>query len=86
MILGTTASSVGAEGVSPSADWSLWERSGRAPSSGDGNGFATNHADDMALLAATDIRTHRMTIEWARIEPSAGSLDNDAIDRYIDAL
>jgi beta-glucosidase len=86
MILGTTASSVGAEGVAPSADWSVWERSGRAPRSGDGNGFATNHADDMALLAAMGITAHRMTVEWARIEPRAGIIDNDAVDNYLDIL
>ena len=35
----------------PLSDWWEWERSGRAPSSGDGNGFGTRYAEDFRLLA-----------------------------------
>ena len=33
---GVTASAVSAEGVAPAADWSTWERDGRAPRSSAG--------------------------------------------------
>ncbi len=37
---GTGASSTQCEGAAPASDWWAWERSGHAPLSGDGNGFA----------------------------------------------
>jgi beta-glucosidase len=83
---GTAASSTQTEGAAPRADWYRWERDGHAPLSGDGNGFATNYRDDFALLAEYGLTHHRLSIEWARIEPAEGKRDGDAIDRYTDLL
>lgn len=79
---GTTSSSTGCEGAAPRADWSAWEAEGRAPRSSDGNGWATNFADDIALLRTLGTNSIRITVEWARIEPAAGSIDGEAVDRY----
>ncbi|MGI8664015.1 MAG: family 1 glycosylhydrolase [Acidimicrobiales bacterium] len=84
--LATAASSLGAEGAAPTADWFGWERDGRAPASGDGNGFATNAVADFALLAEHGITTHRMTIEWARLEPTRGAWDAAEEQRYREIL
>ena len=81
---GAGASSVSAEGVAPPADWSVWERDGRAPRSGDGAGFALDFRDDLAQLARLGLNSLRLTVEWARVEPAAGRVDNDALDRYLD--
>jgi beta-glucosidase len=83
---GTAASSTQTEGAAPRADWYRWEQDGHAPRSGDGNGFATNYQDDFALLAAYGLTHHRLSLEWARIEPAEGRHDRDAIDRYRDLL
>src|SRR4051794_16613856 len=83
---GTAASSTQAEGAAPVSDWKRWEELGRAPASGDGNGFATRYADDFRLLAEHGLRHHRLSIEWARIEPRQGQRDQDAIDHYLDVL
>ena len=83
---GAGASSVSAEGVAPSADWSVWERDGRAPRSGDGAGFARDFRDDLAQLGSLGLNSLRLTVEWARIEPAAGRPDNDALDRYLDIV
>ena len=83
---GVTTSSVAAEGVTPTADWSEWERDGRAPRSGDGYGLHADHRDDAAQFAALGCTDWRLTIEWARIEPQQGRIDNDAFDRYRDIL
>lgn len=83
---GATWSSVQAEGVAPAADWSAWERDGRAPKSGDGNGFAVDFRDDLRLLAEMGFTDIRMTAEWARIEPVPGKTDHAAIDLYTDML
>ena len=66
---GTGASSTQCEGAAPASDWWDWERAGHAPPSGDGNGFATRYAEDFALLAGLGLTHHRLSIEWARIEP-----------------
>ena len=62
---GVTMSSLQAEGVAPAADWSRWERDGRVPRSNDGNGLATNHHDDFAILADIGLTHVRLTLEWA---------------------
>ncbi len=83
---GVTASSASAEGVAPAADWSVWERDGRAPQSGDGAGLGVDWRDDVEQLAALGCTDWRLTIEWARVEPERDRVDNDAIDRYRDIL
>ena len=79
---GTGASSTQCEGAAPASDWWDWERAGRAPLSGDGNGFATRYGEDFALLAGLGLTHHRLSIEWARIEPEPGHHDAAAIEHY----
>ncbi|MEE9415461.1 MAG: family 1 glycosylhydrolase [Acidimicrobiales bacterium] len=79
---GTTQSATGAEGAAPASDWSLFERSGRAQGSSDGNGFATNYRDDFEMLATAGLRHIRLTVEWARLEPTPGRYDSDAVEHY----
>jgi beta-glucosidase len=83
---GTAASSTQTEGAAPSSDWYRWERAGRAPLSGDGNGFATRFAEDFALLADHGLTHHRLSLEWARLEPEKGRHDEDAIEHYTEVL
>ncbi len=79
---GTGASSTQCEGAAPASDWWAWERAGHAPRSLDGNGFATRYGEDFALLAELGLTHHRLSIEWARIEPERGRHDAAAIDHY----
>ena len=83
---GVTDSSLSAEGVAPTADWSRWERDGRVPTSADGAGFASDHADDLRLTAALGFTDVRITVEWARLEPRPGVVDTDALDRTREVL
>lgn len=73
---GTAAAATQCEGAAPRSDWAGWEAEGRAPASRDGNGFRTRYADDLALLAEHGIAHHRLTVEWARLEPSPGQWDD----------
>ncbi len=84
--MGVTASSLQAEGVAPAADWSAWERDGRAPVSGDGAGFGIDYAADLRLFAELGLTHVGVTVEWARIEPEPGTVDSDAVDHYLDVL
>ena len=79
---GTGASSNQAEGASPASDWWDWERAGKAPLSGDGNGFATRYAEDFAILASLGLTHHRISIEWARVEPEEGVHDEAMVAHY----
>lgn len=77
---GTGASSTQTEGAASASDWWDWERSGHAPFSGDGNGFATRYTEDFAILQRLGLTHHRLSLEWARIEPEEGHRDPGAIE------
>ena len=83
---GTGASSTQCEGAAPASDWWAWERDGHAPISGDGNGFATRYAEDFARYAELGLTHHRLSIEWARIEPEPGRRDDGAVAHYREVL
>ncbi len=76
---GTGAAGTQCEGAASRSDWAGWEAEGRAPASADGNGFRTRYADDLALLAEHGITHHRITVEWARLEPRPGAWDDDEV-------
>jgi beta-glucosidase len=79
---GTAASSTQAEGAAQESDWIALEQRGVVPPSGSGNGFAARFAGDFALYAAHRLTHHRLSIEWARIEPDEGRRDGRAIEHY----
>ena len=62
------------------------ERGGRVPPSGDGNGFGTRFAEDFELYAEYGLTHHRLSIDWARIEPEEGRRDDPAIEHYREVL
>jgi len=84
VIVGAATSSLHAEGAAPASDWGGWEANGWVPRSGDGNGFASRHAEDVALFAEHGLGSLRITLEWARLEPrpSDRGLDVDEVARY----
>ncbi len=83
---GTAASSTQSEGAAPAGTWARWEDKGKAPRSGEGNGFATNYRNDFSMYAEYGLIHHRLSIEWARIEPQEGKRDKQAIEHYTDML
>jgi beta-glucosidase len=83
---GTGASSTQTEGAAPAGDWARWERLGRAPASGEGNGFATRYREDFALLGSLGLDQHRLSLEWARLEPRQGEHDPAVVEHYREVL
>jgi beta-glucosidase len=83
---GTGASSTQTDGAAPASDWWDWERAGHAPVSDQGNGFATRYAGDFRALADLGLTQHRLSIEWARLEPEEGQRDPGAIAHARDVL
>ncbi len=82
-IWGTASSSTQAEGAAPGSDWHRWEQDGRVPPSGVGNGFANRHAEDFALYAEHGLTHHRLSLEWARLEPRQGQHDDGEVERLL---
>ena len=80
-IWGTASSSLQCEGAAPTSDWSRWERDGRAPPSGDGNGFADRAEEDLQLLGQLGLGAHRIVLEWARLEPHDGHRDSGVVQQ-----
>lgn len=83
---GTGASSTQCEGAAPASNWIDWEAAGRAPVSENGNGFSTRYDEDFRLLAGLGLTHHRLSIEWARIEPEEGKRDPAAVEHYHSVL
>ena len=83
---GTGASATQTEGAAPASDWFRWEQAGRAPRSGDGNEFWRRYADDFGLLADFGLTHHRLTLDWARLEPEPDRHDPAVIEHYLDVL
>lgn len=79
---GTSACSTQTEGAAPTSDMGRWEAEGRVPPSGDGNGFAQRYAEDFALFAGLGLTHHRLTLDWARLEPLDGYHDPETVEHY----
>lgn len=79
---GSGASAVQLEGACPTDDWHRWECSGKAPSSGDGIGFAETYKADFAALRDLGLTDFRTSINWARVVPEPGHIDQDAVAYY----
>jgi len=85
-IWGTGASSTQTEGAAPASDWFAWEEAGKFPRSGAGNGFGTRYAEDFARFAEHGLTHHRLSLEWARLEPEQGHHDPAAVEHYREML
>jgi beta-glucosidase len=73
------------EGGNTNSDWWAYEHaplSAARDSSGDGIDHFHHYAADFALLASLGHTSHRLSIEWARIEPAPGEFSVAAIDHY----
>ncbi|MFF2198417.1 family 1 glycosylhydrolase [Streptomyces sp. NPDC058157] len=83
---GTASSATQSQGATPADNWWAWEEAGKAPRSGDGNGFGERYASDFRLLADWGFGEYRMSLDWARIEPAPGRYDQRAVEHYREVL
>jgi beta-glucosidase len=83
---GTATSSHQVEGNNRNNQWWDWEQLPGKVWHGDRSGLACdwwrNAERDFALMQELHMQTHRLSVEWSRIEPQPGQFDHLAIDRY----
>lgn len=84
---GAATSSYQVEGSNPNSDWWEWEkRIGLKETSG----FACKHyefyKEDFDLAKELNHNSHRLSIEWSRIEPEKDNFSSKEIDHYIDVI
>ena len=79
------------EGDNDNTDWWEWEQDDDPPAplaepSGSACEHWTRYRGDIGLLAELGLNAYRFSIEWARIEPAAGTVDRSALDHYRDVV
>ena len=83
---GTASSAYQTEGNNHNNQWSRFEQQLGAIAQGHRNGIACNWWEnaeaDFDRIAALGLNTHRISLEWSRIEPRPGEFDRDALSRY----
>jgi beta-glucosidase len=84
---GTATASHQVEGGNTNNNWYQWETMGGKIKEGHTSGLACNWwggkwKDDLDRAAETGQNSHRMSVEWSRIQPSPDRWDEDALDHY----
>ena len=85
---GTASAGYQVEGGNTTSDWTDWENEPGRIEAGQKSGRACDWwagerwKEDFDKAAADGHRTHRLSVEWSRIEPEPGTWDMDALDHY----
>ena len=81
---GSATSAHQVEGGNTNSDWWRFEHSpsGARESSGDAIDHLRRYREDFELLAGLGHTAHRLSVEWARIEPAEGEFSRPALDHY----
>lgn len=90
---GAASAATQIEDQNPNTDWALFTRpiaqgglgKGAAPVGDAAMGY-TKAVADVALLQDLGVDSYRFSMEWARIEPSFGTVDEAALAHYSDVL
>jgi beta-glucosidase len=87
---GTVTAAHQVEGGNTNNDWWRWEQEEGHIKDGSSSqvacGWWENAEADLDRMAEMGQNTHRLSLEWSRIEPRQGQWDEAAIDRYRELL
>jgi len=70
----------------PRNNWHEWESSGRVEPSGIALDFWNRYLEHLDRAAGLGVDSFRLSVEWARCEPSEGRVDEVAFERYATIL
>ncbi|ALM75089.1 glycoside hydrolase family 1 protein [Thermococcus barophilus] len=85
-IFGTATSSYQIEGDNIWSDWWYWAEKGRLPKAGKACNHWELYKEDIELMASLNYPAYRFSVEWARIFPEEGKLNESALERYQDII
>ncbi len=83
---GAATASYQVEGGIEHTDWAKAARDGRVPVCGDACDHYHRYEEDFAIAESLGHNAHRLSVEWARIEPERGRFDEAAIEHYRQVL
>lgn len=66
----------------PKNNWHRWEADGRVEPSGEALGFWWRYEEYLDLVRELGCDSFRMSVEWSRIEPVDGGIDESALAHY----
>ena len=66
----------------PKNNWYRWEADGRVEPSGEALGFWSRYEEYLDLVHGLGCDSFRMSVEWSRVEPEEGHLDESALEHY----
>ena len=84
IIIGAALSAHQVEGNNIHSDWWRYEELGKLPVSGLSADHYTRFKEDFKLAKHMGLDSIRLSIEWAKIEPTKGVIDPEAIAHYHD--
>ncbi len=83
---GTATAAHQVEGGNIHSDWWEWEKLPGKIKHGDHSGQACDHwgkfEEDLALMRELGTNAYRFSIEWAKVEPRLGEIDETAVAHY----
>src|SRR3989344_1899764 len=83
---GSATASYQVEGGIENCDWAAAAREGKVPPAGRACEHYSRYEKDFDIAKSLGHNCHRISIEWARIEPTEGSFDEKEIEHYRNVL
>jgi len=79
---GAATASYQVEGGIENCDWAQAAREGKVPACGRACDFYNRYEEDFDIAKSLGHNCHRISIEWARIEPEEGKFDEKEVEHY----
>ncbi len=89
MLMGVSTASMQIEGGEQDTNWNDWYRRGMikdGTNPATGNDHWVKWREDTALMARMGLQIYRFGVEWARLMPREGEVDEAAVARYREEL
>lgn len=85
-LFGAATSAYQVEGDNRNADWWQWEKDTGRENSSEACCHYQLYEQDFDLAKSLNHNTHRLSIEWSRIEPEEGKFSQDELKHYIEVI